>query len=155
MRPHPAEDLPDRLLVFDGVCVFCAHWVRFVLARDRAQRWRFAAIQEPFGRAVAARYGIDADAATTNVVVRDGVAHFRSDAALAVLSDMPGWGFSRHLRLVPRALRDAVYDVVAKHRYRWFGRTETCLVPTPEVRARFITTLPASHAAPAPSPPSA
>jgi predicted DCC family thiol-disulfide oxidoreductase YuxK len=142
MRPLPAENLPDRLLVFDGVCVFCGHWVRFVLARDVSARWRFTAIQDPAGRAIAARYGIDPDAPATNVVIRDGQAWFRSDAALMVLSDMPGWRWTAALRLLPRWLRDPVYDLVARNRYRWFGRTDTCMVPAPEVRARFITTLP-------------
>lgn len=135
---RPAPDEPDGLILFDGVCVFCSRWVRFVIDRDPDRRFRFVAIQSEAGRALAARYDIDADTPHTNAVILDGRIWFKSDAALAVLKVVS----SRHglgaLRVVPRALRDPVYDLVARNRYRIFGRTHTCMVPSPEDRDRFV-----------------
>jgi predicted DCC family thiol-disulfide oxidoreductase YuxK len=136
--PQACPDEPDGLILFDGVCVFCSRWVRFVLARDRARRFRFAAIQSPVGRALAVRHGIDPDAPQTNAVILDGRIFFKSDAALTVLGRLPGLGALAGLRAVPRGLRDPVYDLIAKNRYAVFGRTETCMAPSPEDRARFV-----------------
>lgn len=137
--PKPAPDEPDGLILFDGVCVFCSRWVRFVIDRDRAGRFRFVAIQSETGRALAARYGIDPEAPQTNAAVLDGRIFFKSDAALAVLGALPGTGPLAMLRGVPRLLRDPAYDLIAKNRYRIFGRTETCMVPSADDRARFVS----------------
>lgn len=139
---RPARDLPDGLILFDGVCVFCSRWVQFVIARDPAMRWRFVPVQSPYGRELAARFGIDPDAPETNVVVAGGLAHFKLDAALAVLRGWPAWSWTRVAHLVPHPLADWLYDRVARNRYRLFGRTEHCLVPSPETAARFLTTRP-------------
>ena len=89
-RPVPAPDLPDGLILFDGVCLLCSAWVRFVVRRDPAARFRFVAIQDAAGREMAARLGIDATEPETNAVVLGGRAFFKSDAALAVLGRLPG-----------------------------------------------------------------
>lgn len=136
--PQPAPDEPDGLILFDGVCVFCSRWVRFVLARDRARRFRFMTIQSEAGRALATRYGVDPEAPQTNAVILNGRILFKSDAALAVLGQLPGLRILAGLKAVPRGLRDPLYDLIAKNRYAIFGRTETCMVPTPEDRARFV-----------------
>ena len=129
---------PDGLILSDGVCVFCSRWVRFVLDRDRDRRFRFLPIQSTRGRALAVRHGIDPDAPRTNAVVLDGRVWFKSDAALKVLAVLPGFRPAAALRLAPRGLRDAVYDLIARNRYRLFGRADTCMVPTAEDRARFL-----------------
>lgn len=128
----------EGVILFDGVCVFCSRWVAFVLARDAAGAFRFATVQSRFGRALAARLGIDAEAPETNAVVLGGRAFCKSDAAIEVLRRLPGWGWVSVLRLVPRALRDRAYDLVARNRYAWFGRTERCLVPTPALARRIV-----------------
>jgi predicted DCC family thiol-disulfide oxidoreductase YuxK len=138
-RPVPAHDLPDRLILFDGVCLLCSAWVRFVVRRDPAARFRFVAIQDAAGRGMAARLGIDEAEPETNVVVLDGPAFFKSDAALAVLRHLPNWRWTAILHAVPRPLRDWVYDSVARNRYSLFGRTEVSMVPTPDLAARFLT----------------
>ncbi|HEX3883714.1 MAG TPA: DCC1-like thiol-disulfide oxidoreductase family protein [Stellaceae bacterium] len=137
-RPQAAEGVPDRLILFDGVCVFCSRWARFVIDRDRDARFCFVAVQEPLGAALAQRFGIDPAMPETNAVILGGRAYFKSDAAVAVLSSLPGWGWARVLRAVPRHLRDGLYDIVARNRYRWFGRGDTCLIPTPELAARLL-----------------
>lgn len=137
-RSIPAGDLPDGLVLFDGICVLCSGWVRFIVPRDPNGRFRFTAIQSAYGRGFAERLGIDPDDPATNAVVAGGQVHFKSDAALAVLGRLDGWGWTRALRAVPKPLRDWLYTRVARNRYRWFGRFESCLVPTPELRARLI-----------------
>lgn len=136
--PQPAPDTPDGLILFDGVCVFCSRWVRFVIARDPEKRFRFVAIQSESGRELAARYGIDPEAPQTNAVVWGGRIFFKADAALTVLGQLRGTRLLANLKAVPRAFRDPVYDRIARNRYAVFGRTETCMVPSAEDRARFI-----------------
>jgi predicted DCC family thiol-disulfide oxidoreductase YuxK len=135
----PAPVWPDDgVILFDGVCVFCSRWVRFIVARDKPARFRFTPIQSAYGARLAQALGIDPDAPDTNAVVHGGVAYFKSDGALTVLSQLPGWGWVRALFVVPRFIRDAVYDVVAKNRYRIFGKYDACIVPDAGLRARII-----------------
>ena len=128
----------DDVILYDGVCIFCSRWVRFVMARDRAGRFRFTAIQSPYGARLAASLGIDPDDPDTNAVVHGGVAYFKSDGALTVLSLLPGWGWARALLAVPKPLRDAVYDLVARNRYRIFGKYDACFVPDAAMRPRVM-----------------
>jgi predicted DCC family thiol-disulfide oxidoreductase YuxK len=127
----------DDVILYDGMCVFCSHWIRFVAARDNG-RFRFTAIQSDYGTRLARHFGIDPNDPDTNAVIHGGTAHFRSDAALTVLSLLPGWGWVRRLRALPEWSRDAVYDLVAKNRYRIFGRSEACMVPSAAMRSRII-----------------
>src|SRR5579872_4428963 len=119
----------DDVILYDGVCVFCSRWIRFIAARDEARRFRFTAIQSPYGGRLAQAFGIDACDPDTNAVIHGGVAFFKSDAALTVLSQLPGWRWTRGLFIVPKGLRNAVYDLVAKNRYRIFGKYDACFVP--------------------------
>lgn len=132
----PARGLPDGLVLFDGVCVLCSGWVRFIFERDPQARFSFLPIQSEEGRVLAAALGITADEPESNAVVLGGMVHFKSDSAIAVLSALPGWRWTRWLRPVPRPVRDWLYDRVARNRYRMFGRTETCMVPGPELADR-------------------
>jgi predicted DCC family thiol-disulfide oxidoreductase YuxK len=118
--------------------VFCSRWVRFVAARDVERRFRFTAIQSGYGTRLAQAFGIDPDDPDTNSVVHGGVAYFKSDAALTVLSHLPGWSWVRALHFVPKPLRDPVYDLVARNRYRIFGKYEACFVPDAAMRERVI-----------------
>ncbi|WP_213771942.1 DCC1-like thiol-disulfide oxidoreductase family protein [Bradyrhizobium sp. dw_78] len=134
MRRWPDDDV----ILYDGVCVFCSRWVRFVAARDAKRRFRFTAIQSAYGTRMAQALGIDPDDPDTNAVVHGGRAHFESDAVLTVLSQLPGWRWVYPLCLAPKPLRDAVYSLVARNRYRMFGKYETCFVPDAELRARVL-----------------
>jgi predicted DCC family thiol-disulfide oxidoreductase YuxK len=130
--------LDDDVILYDGVCVFCSRWVRFVAARDADRRFRFTAIQSGYGAQMAQAFDIDPHDPDTNAVIHGGVAYFKSDAALTVLSNLPGWGWARAVFLVPKPLRDAVYNLIARNRYRIFGKYEKCFVPDTEMRARVI-----------------
>ena len=128
----------DDVILYDGTCVFCSRWVRFVAAHDKLKRFRFAAIQSRYGARLAQAFGIDACDPDTNAVVHGGVAYFKSDAALTVLSHLAGFGWMRALFFAPKRLRDAAYDLVARNRYRIFGKYDVCFVPDAEMRARVM-----------------
>ncbi|MGD9762295.1 MAG: thiol-disulfide oxidoreductase DCC family protein [Candidatus Binatia bacterium] len=132
------------VIFYDGICGLCDRSVRFVVARDRAARFRFAPLQSAYAKAALARHGRDAAELDTVYALFDpGQPGERllakSDAALAVLQALGGiWRGAMLLRAVPRAWRDAMYDWVARHRYRWFGRFDHCPLPPPELRQRFV-----------------
>ena len=134
--PRPA---PPATVVFDGVCVFCSGWVRFLMARDRARRFRFATMQSDAGRRLLAGHGIDPDDPISFLLVDRERAYTDSTAALRILTRLGGWWrLAGTLYAVPRPLRDAVYRFVARRRYRWFGKRESCFVPTRETKDRFL-----------------
>src|SRR3979409_2592323 len=124
----PAQWPDDDVILYDGVCVFCSRWVGFVATRDVERRFRFTAIQSGYGTRLAQTFGIDPADPDTNAVIHGGIAYFKSDAVLTVLGALPGWGWVRVLRAVPKPLRDAVYNLVARNRYRIFGKYETCFL---------------------------
>src|SRR5476651_106585 len=128
----------DDVILYDGVCVFCSRWIRFVAARDVNARFRFTAIQSGYGTRLAQAFGINPDDPDTNAVIHGGLVHFKSDAALTVLSNLPGWEWVGVLSVMPRPIRDTVYNLVARNRYRIFGRYDECFVPDAELRARVI-----------------
>ena len=139
MTPRATNRWPDDdVILYDGVCVFCSRWVRFVAARDVDRRFRFTAIHSGYGARLAQAFGIDPNDPETNAVVHGGRVFFKSDAALTVLGALPGWGWVSALRAIPKPLRDPVYNLVARNRYRIFGKYEECFIPDASVRARVI-----------------
>jgi predicted DCC family thiol-disulfide oxidoreductase YuxK len=137
--------LSSPLLLYDGICGLCNRLVRFILRRDLAGIFRFASLQSPLAGRILVRYGANpADLDTVYVVVNhnesDESLLARSDAVLFVLREMGGiWGAVAFLlRPVPRRLRDGAYRIVARHRYRIFGRYDACLLPSEETRGRFL-----------------
>ena len=128
-----------NVVVFDGVCNLCAHSVAFILAHERDNAIQFAAAQSTAGRELLSEFGLDPANLSTFVFIEGGVAHVRSDAGLEVARHLRvPWRLLRVLRILPRPFRDSIYDLVAKHRYRWFGKRESCSVATAELRSRFI-----------------
>jgi len=128
----------DGVILYDGVCIFCSRWVRFVATRDVAKRYRFTAIQSDYGRRLAQTLGIDAASPDTNAVVLNGRSLFKSDAAISVISSLPYWRWVRALKLVPKSLRDAVYDLVARNRYRIFGTSSACYLGDASFSSRVL-----------------
>jgi predicted DCC family thiol-disulfide oxidoreductase YuxK len=128
----------DDMIVYDGVCIFCSRWIRFVAVRDVNRRFRFTPIQSPYGSRLAQAFGIDPHDPDTNAVIHGGVAYFKSEGALTVLSHLPAWRWTRVLRWVPRPLRDGVYNIVARNRYRIFGKFDACFIPEADMRARVV-----------------
>ncbi len=127
------------IILFDGVCNFCNGVVNFTLRRDRKQQLRFAALQSDAGRSLLAQYGWPEADLRSFVLVENGRLYHRSTAALRVCRYLGGaWPLCRILLLVPRFIRDGLYNWVARNRYQWFGKSDTCRVPTPELRERFL-----------------
>ena len=126
------------LIYYDGLCGLCDRFVQFVLRRDRAARYRFAPLQGSTARERVPAT-LDPQASQTVILEQGGRFRVRSDAALASLSGLGGaWRMAGVLRVIPRPLRDAVYDLVARNRNRWFGRLAECRVPQPTERDRFL-----------------
>ena len=128
----------DDVILYDGVCIFCSRWIRFVATRDVERRFRFTPIQSDYGTRLAKAFGIDPKDPDTNAVVHGGVAWLKSDGALKVLGALPGWGWTGVFFVVPKPLRDVVYGLVARNRYRIFGKYDECFVPDADMRARVI-----------------
>jgi predicted DCC family thiol-disulfide oxidoreductase YuxK len=135
--PAFPDDKP--LIVFDGVCVLCSASARFVLSHDEAGRFRLTAAQSPLGQALYRHLGLSPTDYDTFLLVEDGHVWFKSDAALRVAGRLGlPWSLAGLLGIVPRAARDAAYDLVARNRYRVFGRRETCFLPTADHAERFL-----------------
>ena len=132
-------ELPDHLLFFDGVCNLCNGLVRFIIRHDERERFRFASLQGLPGQRFLQTHGLASGSLDSLVYWRKGKVLTRSSAALNVARDLGGlWSLAYGLIVVPRFIRDAVYDLVARKRYRWFGKRDACMVPTPELRERFV-----------------
>ena len=134
-----ASDAP--LILFDGVCNLCSASVNFVIDHDPEARFRFAALQSDAAVKTLAQHGVTLRSGDPDsfVLVEEGRVYERSTAALRVARNLGGaWRLLYAFIVVPAFVRDAVYKLVARNRYRWFGKSETCRVPTPELRARFL-----------------
>lgn len=127
------------IVLFDGVCNLCSTSVQFILQRDPAGRFRFASLQSDLAQRLLTERGLDPKA-LDSVVVVDGDRFYReSDAALRIARDLKGaWKALSVFRVIPRPVRDWAYRLIARNRYRWFGKSETCWLPTPELRGRFL-----------------
>ncbi len=126
------------VLFFDGVCNLCNAWVDFLVRRDKKRRYRFAPLQGSTAHHAIPSH-VQSGEFDSFVFVENGQVYTRSTAALRVLSGLGGvWSIAKVLFLVPAPLRDAVYRLIARNRYRWFGQKETCRLPSPEERALFL-----------------
>lgn len=126
------------LIVFDGSCVLCSGFFRFMLRHDRAGRFSFATAQSPLGQQLYRDLGLPADDFETNLVIVDGQPHQRLDAFAAAMRALPRpWPVLSLCRFLPRRLKDALYFTIARNRYRLFGRQDSCPLPSPQIRARF------------------
>lgn len=127
-------------VVFDTDCVLCSHWIRFVLRHEATENIHFASSRKSAGKELAAKFAHDPeDLDLTYLVIRRGRAFTKSGASLVLLGELkPPWSWLRILGLIPRPVRDGLYDIVARNRLRWFGEETDCLLPTPDQRHRFL-----------------
>ncbi len=139
------------LIVYDGVCVLCSRWMRFIAAHDRAGIFRFVPLQSAFGRHLAQKFGVSVENPDSYITIIGGTLFVRSDATLAILARLPGFAWTRLLHVIPKPVRDGFYNIIARNRYRWFGRYDTCPMPPPDLISRVIEEIPSdekSHTVP-------
>ena len=137
--PPPAA-APHAVVLFDGVCNLCNSTVHFLIERDPAAYFRFAPLQSPSAATLLGHQAPSPTAAPDSVIlVEDGKVYQASTAALRIARKLPfPWKLLYGFIVVPRLLRDPVYYVIARNRYRWFGKQDACWLPTPELRRRFL-----------------
>ncbi len=127
------------VLLFDGVCNLCNASVQWILTHDRRGVFRFAALQSENGQALLRQFGLDQEKFDSVVLVHNDRIFLRSDAPLEFVRHLGGaWPRLYGFKIIPRFLRDAIYNWIARNRYRWFGRREACMLPRPEWKARFL-----------------
>jgi predicted DCC family thiol-disulfide oxidoreductase YuxK len=127
------------VLLFDGVCNLCNSSVQFVLKRDLRERFLFASLQSEAGQELMKAHGLDPASLNTVVLIDQDKAYTRSSAGLQVCKYLGfPWSLMGVFWIVPAALRNWVYNWIARNRYRWFGKQEYCMMPTPEYKARFL-----------------
>jgi len=139
--PWPAHvDRSESIVLFDGVCHLCNGLVQFIVRQDSEAWLRLAALQSPGGQALLRWAGRPLDDFDTIVFVQRGQAYLKSTAVLRIVGGLPWpWPLLSLAIAVPPFIRDWVYDCVAQHRYRLFGREETCMMPSPDLARRFLT----------------
>ena len=129
-----------KLILFDGVCNLCNGAIQFVIKRDKKDTFRYAALQSDIGLQLMQERGIDPSKMDSIILIEPDVAYFtKSDAALRIGQGFGGlWKILALFTWVPRPIRDGIYNIIAKNRYRWFGRKDACMIPTPELQAKFL-----------------
>jgi salicylate hydroxylase len=139
MNVMPGQPGGQPLIVFDGMCVMCSAWARFVMRHDTRRRFRLTTAQSATGRAVYEMNALDADAMETMIVAIDGIALTESEAIFRVLIELGWpWKMAALLHLIPPAVRDRGYRWIARNRYRWFGQRQTCWLPSSSDADRVI-----------------
>jgi predicted DCC family thiol-disulfide oxidoreductase YuxK len=131
----------SAIILFDGVCNFCNGSVNFIIEHDKTGYFKFAPLQSEIGEKLLRENGIDKTVTDSVVLIEDGEAYTHSTAALRVARHLDGgWKWFYALVYVPRLIRDGAYKLFAKYRYKLFGKKDECMLPTPEIRARFLAT---------------
>lgn len=137
--PGPIENHGPIIILFDGVCNLCNGIVQFIIKRDPDAKFRFASLQSEFGKSQLVRFTLNPDSLHSIVVIDEGRAFERSDAALRIAKHLDGpWKTLTAFKILPRFIRDAFYNLIAAHRYRIFGKTDNCMIPSPDLASRFL-----------------
>jgi predicted DCC family thiol-disulfide oxidoreductase YuxK len=135
--PPFADDRP--VIIFDGCCVLCSRSAQFVLRHDRRRTFRLLAAQTALGHALYVHFGLDPHDYESMILVADGMPALKSEAIIRIAQGLGApWSFAGILRVLPRAWRDRLYDILARNRFRVFGRRDTCFLPDPRDADRFL-----------------
>ena len=129
-----------KIILFDGVCNLCNGFVQFVIKKDKNDVFRYASLQSEIGQRLVSERNIDTKTIDSVILIEPGVAYYiKSDAALQIAGHLKGYRtFSKLLNLIPSSLRNIVYDFIARNRYNWYGKKDQCMIPTPELKAKFL-----------------
>jgi len=130
-----------KIVLFDGVCNFCNSTVQRIIKRDDNDIFRFATLQSEVGKKLVSERKIDTSKVDSIILIEPGIAyHIKSDAALKIGRHLKGYRtISKVLNLIPSGLRNIVYDFVARNRYKWYGKKDQCMIPTPELKVKFLS----------------
>ena len=133
-----SDVISDKIVLFDGVCNFCNSSVQFIIRHDKSKALKFASLQSNTGQELIAKYNIPKDVDSV-IFIENGNAFIKSEAALRIADNFGGvWKMMRILKVIPAFIRNLFYDIIARNRYKWFGKKETCMIPSPEIRNRFM-----------------
>ncbi|MDR6844240.1 thiol-disulfide oxidoreductase DCC family protein [Flavobacterium granuli] len=132
--------LDKKIILFDGVCNLCNSAVQFVIEHDKNDVFRFVALQSELGQEILNHIGINSVNIDSIVLYEPGVAYYyKSSAAIQISENLDGfWHFGTFFKIIPAGIRNLLYDYIAKNRYRWYGKKESCMVPTPELKMKFL-----------------
>ena len=134
-----SNESDSPILLFDGVCNLCHHFVQFILKRDPKGHIRFASLQSELGQQLLKKHHIPQDQLDTVILIEKGKVYAHSDVAIRIVPYLNNlWPVLSVFRIVPRFLRDPIYNWIAANRYRWFGKQDQCLMPQPEWKDRFL-----------------
>ena len=129
----------NKIVLFDGVCNLCNNSVQFIIKRDRKKQFRFASLQGNFGQKFLKKHNLPADNFNSFILLEDEKVYTRSAGALRMLKHLGGgWSLFYAFMILPKFIRDVVYNWVARNRYKWFGKQDACMIPTPELKERFL-----------------
>ena len=135
-------NLPEnkKIILFDGVCNLCDNTIQYVIKHDKKDVFRFVPLQSDLGKEILNYLKIDTSKMDSIVLYEPGVAYFyKSDAALEIVKDLSGFSkWSIIFKIIPSGLRNPIYDYVARNRYKWYGKKDVCMIPTPELKAKFL-----------------
>lgn len=131
-------ELP-AIVLFDGVCNFCNHSVQFIIKRDKNSYFKFGALQSEEGKALLQKHHLSPEILDTIVLIENGKAYTYSTAPLRIVRKLNAlWSICYVFILVPPFIRNPIYKWISRNRYKWFGKQESCMLPTPEIRSRFL-----------------
>jgi len=131
-------DNPAPIVLFDGICNLCNRSVQFMIDHDPQAQLRFASLQSEVGQALLRQYALPTQDFKSLILIEAGQIFTRSTAALKIAKYLQGYHWLGHFLWVPAWLRNGVYDLIARNRYQWFGQSESCRIPTPELKSRFL-----------------
>jgi predicted DCC family thiol-disulfide oxidoreductase YuxK len=127
------------IILFDGVCNFCNYWVNFAIKRDKKKKLLFTPLQGETAKQLLPQYHINITALNSVILIDNGKAYIQSSAALRMCKYIDGgWKIFYGFFIIPKFIRDFFYNIIARNRYKWFGKKDSCMVPTPELRERFL-----------------
>jgi predicted DCC family thiol-disulfide oxidoreductase YuxK len=131
--------MDGRIVLFDGVCNLCNGAVQFLIRHDKKERLKFASLQSKTGQKLLQEFGLPTDQFNSFIYVAENICYQKSDAVLSICKELGGWNRLLTVSYVlPKSIRDIAYNWVATNRYKWFGKQSQCMVPTPELRKRFL-----------------
>ncbi len=131
--------MDNPIILFDGVCNFCNYWVTFAIKRDRKNKLKFTPLQGETAKQLLPQFHINPSSLSSVIFIDNGKAYTQSSAAIQICKHLDGgWKLFYALIIIPKFMRDGLYNIIARNRYKWFGKKEACMVPTPGLRERFL-----------------